>query len=61
MLTLIYKGGYEYMKALVFQLNIVGADACMKKIMRDTKGCDQLSSNGTFFDYIWFSIVKTAD
>ena len=33
----------------------------MKKLLIATKGCDQLTSNDTYFDDIWFSSVKTAN
>ena len=33
----------------------------MKKLMRGTKGCGQLSSNDTYFADICFSGVKTAE
>ena len=50
--------GKESLKASSFQQDIRGTAACMKMIMKATKGCDQLSSNDTFFDDIWFSGVK---
>ena len=33
----------------------------MKKIMKDTKGCDQLSPNDNSFGVIWLSGVKTVE
>ena len=37
-----------------------GTTACMKRLDISTKGCDQLTSNDTYFDDSWFSSVKTA-
>ena len=42
------------MQELYFQHYIGGTDDYMKRITKDTKGCGKLSSNNTFFDYIWF-------
>ena len=33
----------------------------MNRITMDTKGCGQLTSNETLFDYSWFSGVKMAE
>ena len=33
----------------------------MKRIMNVTKGCDQLSSNYTFFVDSWFIVMKTEE
>ena len=32
----------------------------MKRLIMATKGCGQLTSNGTYFDDRWFNGVKTA-
>ena len=49
------------MKAETFQPNIRGTVACMKILMMDIKGCEQLMSNYTYFADIWFSGVETAE
>ena len=49
-----------YMKTLTFQKYIGGTSECMKRLMMDTKGCGQLTSNDTYFADIWFSGLKTA-
>ena len=49
------------MKSSVFQHNIVGTAASMKRIMKSTKGCGQMQSNDTFFSDISYSIVKTEE
>ena len=46
------------MKSSGFQHQIEGISDFMNIIMKATKWCGQLSSNETFFDDIWFSIVK---
>ena len=33
----------------------------MNRLAIDTKGCDQLTSNDTYFSDSWFSSVKTAE
>ena len=33
---------------------------CMKRIMRGTKGYSKLTLNVIYFDYIWFSVMKTS-
>ena len=42
-----------------FKKYIVGNAACMNRLAMATKGYGQLTSNDTYFDYIWFSGVKT--
>ena len=61
MFYLEIKKGKEAMKASDLQQKIGGMDDCMKIIMKDTKGCGQLSSNDTFFGDIWFIRVNTAE
>ena len=59
--TILYleiQKGKEAMNTLGFQQQIVGTDSCMKITMNANKGFGQISSNETFFSYIWFSIVK---
>ena len=34
---------------------------CMKRLVMAKKGCGQLISNDTYFDYSWCSGVKTAE
>ena len=46
--------GKEAMKTSDFQQNFWGNDTCTKRIMKDTEGCDQLSSNDALFYDIWF-------
>ena len=38
-----------------------GTVACVKKIMRFTKGCGKCSSNYTFFVDSWFIVMKTEE
>ena len=47
------------MKKSTFQSELGGTAACMKRLSIATKGCGQLTSNDTYFAYIWFSSVKT--
>ena len=49
----------EAMKTLNFQKYLGWTVACMKRLVMDTKVCDQLTSNDTYFPGIWFSGVKT--
>ena len=51
----------EVIKTLKFQQQIGGTAACMKRLMMATKGCVQLTSNETYFYYLWFSEVKTVE
>ena len=48
------------MKTLTFQKYIGGTSECMKRLMMDTKGCGQLTSNNTYFADIWLNGLKTA-
>ena len=59
MLYLEIQKGKEAMKTSEFQQQIGRTVACMKRLMMATKGCDQLTSNETYFYDIWFSGVKT--
>ena len=52
------EGGYEDKKN---QQKTRGTTECMKRIMMDTKGFGQLTSNDTYFSDIWFSVVKMAE
>ena len=45
----------------MFQQDIGGTDACMKRVMKATKGCGQLSSNDTFFADSYNRRVKTLE
>ena len=49
------------MKIPEFQEYLGGNTVCMKRLAIATKGCDQLTSNDTYFTDIWFSSVKTAE
>ena len=49
------------MKTPEFQQDIRGTADCTNRIMKDTKGCGQLSSNASFFSDSWFSGLKTAE
>ena len=51
----------EVIKASDFWQNIGGTAAYMKRNMKDTEGCGQISYNDTLFDDNWFNIVKTED
>ena len=53
--------GKEVMKTLTFQKYIGGTAACTKRLMMDTKGYGQLTSNDTYFSDSWFSGVETAE
>ena len=55
------KNGNKLRNTSVFQQDIGGMAACMKVFTESNKGCGQLSSNETFFDYIWFIGSKTAE
>ena len=48
----------EGMKASYYQQDIVVMDACMKRVMKDTRGGGQMSSNYTFFYEIRIRGVK---
>ena len=48
------------MKTSNFQKYIGGTAAYMKRLDIATKGCDQLTTNDTYFSDSWFSSVKTA-
>ena len=47
------------MKTSIFQQNIGGTAAYMKRLMMAKKGCGQLKSNDTYFACGCFSVVKT--
>ena len=51
----------EAMETSVFQKNLGGTAACMKRLMMDKKGCVQLASNDTYLADIWFSGVETSE
>ena len=59
MLYLKIKKGKESTKASDYQQDIGGTAACMKRIMKSTKECGQLSSNSTHFYDRWLIRVKT--
>ena len=61
MLYLEIQKGKEDMKASEFQKYLGGNNACMKRLSIATKGCDQLTSNYTYFADIWFSSVEMAE
>ena len=61
MLHLDTQKGKEAMKTSESQKYLIGTAACMKIIDIATKGCVQLTSNDTYFAYIWFSSVKSAE
>ena len=44
-----------------FQKNIMGAAACIKRLMMAKKKCIQLTSNDTYFSDVFFSGVKTTE
>ena len=52
--------GKEAMKLSHFQKYIRSTAACMKRLMMDTKGCGNMTSNDTYVSYSWFSSVKMA-
>ena len=58
MLHIYIQKGEEAMKIEKNQKNIRGNAAFMKRIMMDTKGCGQLTSNDTYFADICFSGVE---
>ena len=49
------------MKESNVQQDIGGTTACIKRITKDAKGCDQMSSNDTLFANIWLSRFKAAE
>ena len=49
MLHIEIKQGKEDIKTSTFQKDIGGTAVCMKRLMMATKGCGQLTSNGTYF------------
>ena len=51
----------EAMKKSIFQSELGGTAACMKRLDIDTKGCGQLTSSDTYFADSWFSSVKSAE
>ena len=59
MLHIEIQKGKEATKKLTFQSELGGTAACMKRLAIATKGCDQLTSNDTYFADSWFSSVKT--
>ena len=48
----------EAIKKLEFKQEVGGTEACVKIIMKDTKGSGQLSTNDTCFSGSWFGGVK---
>ena len=61
MLHLDTQKGKEDMKTSEFQKYIGGTGVCMKRLVMDTKECDQLTWNETYFSDSWFSSVKNAE
>ena len=53
--------GKESKETSKFQQDIEGTAACMKRLIISTKGCNQLTSNDTYFADSWFSGLKTVD
>ena len=51
----------EALNTSTFQKYIGGTAACMKRLMMATKGCGQLTPNGTYFSDSCFSGVNTAE
>ena len=49
------------MKISTFLKDPGGTAECTKRLMMATKVCGQLTSNDTYFDDIWFSVVQTDD
>ena len=49
------------MKTSKFQHYLKVTIVCMKRIAMDNTECGQLTPNNTYFDYSWFSSVKTAE
>ena len=49
MLHLDTQKGKEAMKAFTFKQETGGTSSCMKRLVLDTKGCVQLTSNGNYF------------
>ena len=58
MLSLDIQKFKEEIREKGFQRYIVGTAACMKRIMKATKGCGQLSYKDTLFSDRWFRVVK---
>ena len=58
MLHLEIQKGKEATKKSKSQSVLGGTATCMKRLAISTKGCGQLTSNGTYFDNSWFSSVK---
>ena len=61
MLQLEIQKRKEATKTSEYQKYIRGNAAFMKILAMATKGCDQLTSNDTYFVDIWFSSVKTSE
>ena len=61
MLYLYRQKGKEATKTAEFQQQIGGTAACITRLIRDTKGCDQMTSNETYFTDRCFSGVKTVE
>ena len=49
------------MKTLKFKQEILRTGAYVKRIIRSTKGCGQMSSNYTYFSDVWFIVLKTSE
>ena len=60
MLHLEIQKGKEATNTSKFQKYIGDTTVCMKRLAFATKGCGQLKSNDTNFDYNWFSSVKNS-
>ena len=61
MLHLEIQKGKEDTKASNFQQETGGTSGCIKRLIMDTKGCNQLMSNDTYFSDSWFSGVTIAE
>ena len=61
MLYIKLQKGKEDMKTLDSQHQIVGTSSLTKRLMKNTKGCGQLTSNNTYFADSWFCGEKNSD
>ena len=61
MLHLDTQKGKEATKTSKFKIVLGSTTACMKRLDITAKGCDQLTSNDTYFADSWFSYVKNAE
>ena len=61
MLHLEIQKGEEATKMPIFQKDLGGNIASMKRLIVATKECVQLTSNETYFSDIWFSEEKTVE